>query len=401
MFGTHRKLQIWREAGLLTAAQEAAITAHERQHHQGRLGRGLIGVALFAMIVGVLSMIAANWLLIPGGVKIAAHLAVNIALALTIWWSERHGRTMLGEGCLLVLGGLTLTLIALIGQVYQLGGAMSGAILLWQLAILPAFFLLGRTRLTILPAIIALVVSVPLIMVDYLQTLPQYWATFFVLMLGVFLPLCLIADGHVRLIRQLRPVWAAVSQRVGFILLTLTASLASVAWYGDRSPIVSWNLEETGLGRVEAHFILCAVFIVAALCVIFHRVVYRVHAAEPRLYDLSALYVMASVAMIALPVIFMTPEASLLAMLSFIAYWLCIAFYASETGAMRLLSLAIFILALRVWVIYLEAFNGLMSTGLGLISGGAVMLVMIYAARRVNRFLAHRTNTGRKEEPHV
>jgi hypothetical protein len=53
----------------------------------------------------------------------------------------------------------------------------------------------------------------------------------------------------------------------------------------------------------------------------------------------------------------------------------------------RLLSLAITVLAIRIWVIYLEAFGGLAMTGLGLIFGGVFMLAMIYGARRLNRRL--------------
>ena len=395
MFGTHKKLKAWQEAGLLSEAQLDAISAHEKLRHQGRFGRGMVGLALFAIIVGVLSVIAANWLLIPGGVKIALHLALNILLAATVWEADRRGKEMVREGALLVLGGLTLTLIALTGQVYQLGGSWSGALLLWQLAILPAFFIFGRTRLTVLPALLALVGSVPLIMADYLEPLPEFFVSFYIVMLGTFLPLCLIADGQMKIVRDLRPVWAATSQRVGFVLLTLIASLSGRVWYSGLSETMFRDVSGTGLNPIQAHLRMGAIFVVAALCVGLYRLFSRRRGLASRFYDLTALYVLAGIAMIGLPVIFPGAQYDLFAMVSFLAYWGFIAWYANETGAMRLLSLAIFLLALRIWIIYLEAFGSLLSTGFMLISGGILMLGMIYAARKLNRRL-----TGR-EKGHV
>lgn len=391
MFGTHKKLKAWNREGLLTTEQVAAITLHEQNRHQGRLGRGIIGVALFAIIIGVLSIVAANWAAIPGDVKVILHLFINIALAITIWWADRHGRDIWREGALLVLGGLTLTFIALVGQVYQLGGSMSGALLVWQLAILPAFFIFGQTRLAVLPGLLALVCSVPVIMIDYLEMLPSFWTFFAGTFLAALLPLCLIADGHIHLVKRLRPVWAETSQRLGFLLLTLLTSLSTIAWYGDRNREFFHQIQEVGLTFVQAHLLLSGIFVFAALCIGLHRLIYLKHEENRRFYNLTALYALVSIAVMALPVVFSNTQSDIMAMVLFIAYWGFIAWFAHMTGAMRLMSLAIFLLALRIWIIYLEAFGGLMSTGFGLISGGVFMLVMIFAARRINRRLTGKT----------
>lgn len=393
MFGVHRKLKAWNAAGLITGDQLSAIAAHEKNRQAGRLGRSITGIALFAIIVGVLSLIAANWLAIPGGVKIGVHLVLNIALAATVWTAHARGKVMLREGALLVLGGLTLTLIALIGQVFQLGGSLSGALLVWQLAILPAFVLFGQTRLSVIPGILSLVGSVPLIMLDLLEGFPDFWVAFYVIMLGVLGPLCLIADGHVEMFRRLRPVWCETSQRVGFILLTVAASFASLFWYEDRGD--EFFRELAGLSVPQAHLILLSVFVVALVGMFVHSVIYKHRAADSKFYQMTWFYTLAGVVMMGLPVLFPDVKSDVIGMLTFVLYWGFIAWYAQTTGAMRLLSLAIFLLALRVWIIYLEAFGGLMSTGFGLISGGVLMLVMIYGARKVNTRL-----TG-KGVPHV
>jgi uncharacterized membrane protein len=384
MFGTHKKLKAWNAAGLITTDQLSAITIHEKNRQAGRLGRNIVGVALFAIIIGILSLVAANWLAIPGSVKITVHLLLNLGLAATIWMAHARGKEIVREGALLVLGGLTLTLIALIGQVFQLGGSLSGALLVWQLAILPAFILFGQTRLTVLPGLLSLIGSVTLIMFEALEGLPDFWQVFYIVMLGVLMPLCLIADGYVKMFRRLRPVWCETSQRVGFVLLTLTASFASLFWYEDRGKEMFRDIAAAGLSVQQGYLILMAVFVVALVGMFVHSVVYKRNAEDPRFYQLTWFYTLASVVMMGLPILFPDLQSDFIGMLAFVLYWGFIAWYAQTTGAMRLLSLAIFLLALRVWIIYLEAFGGLMSTGFGLISGGVLMLVMMYGARKVN-----------------
>ncbi len=56
-------------------------------------------------------------------------------------------------------------------------------------------------------------------------------------------------------------------------------------------------------------------------------------------------------------------------------------------GHMRVVSLAITVIAIRIYVVYVELFGSLMQTGVGLIIGGVVMLGMIYVARKLNERL--------------
>jgi hypothetical protein len=50
----------------------------------------------------------------------------------------------------------------------------------------------------------------------------------------------------------------------------------------------------------------------------------------------------------------------------------------------RLVSLAVFVIAIRIFVAYVELFGTLFTTGIGLIVSGLVMLGLIHAARKVN-----------------
>jgi len=112
MFGIHKKLTKWQDAGLIAPDQMHAILAHESSHTQGRFARGMIGIALFAIGIGILSIIAANWLWIPGAVKLGVHSLVNAGLAFAIWRMMGPDVNLLKRDSLvLILFFLTLTWI--------------------------------------------------------------------------------------------------------------------------------------------------------------------------------------------------------------------------------------------------------------------------------------------------
>lgn len=384
MFGIHKKLHAWQQAGLISADQATAITTHEKSRNQGRFGRGMTGLALFAIIVGILSIVAANWAYIPPGVKLSAHLLLNAGLCVALWRAFIAGRDSVREGLVLVLAGVTLTLIALIGQVFQLGGSYGGALLLWLLAIAPMMLFFGQTRLSVIPGMLAFIGALPVIMIDYLGDFPDFWIGFYVLLIVVLVPLGMIADGHMRCLRKLRPVWAGTAQRFGFAILTLMASTWNICWYESRYTQFQTILAELNMTYMQGYMIYLAVFALAALALGVHWWLYVRTEPDRRFYTLTWGYAAISVAMMALPILLPAIESQILAAVLFIAYWGFIGWYAQQTGAMRLLSLSIFVIAMRIYIIYLEAFGGLMSGGFGLISGGVIMLAMLYGARKLN-----------------
>lgn len=394
MFGIHKKLRGWAAAGLISPEQQAAIAAFEKSRQQGRFGRGITGVALFAIIIGILSLIAANWVSIPPSFKIFVHLALNIALAAVVWWAQARGRDALREGALLVLGGLTLTFIALVGQVYQLGGSYAGALLLWQMAILPAFLIYGRTRMTALPGVLAFTGCVPVILMEVTGHFDDFWSMFTGVAVLTALPLIYIAAGVIERLRAARPVWCDSAMRVGFFILVLSSSLASLLWYEDRTEEFHNIFDRARMTVLPALSILSMPTMVAVIALFGHWACFRNRFSDPQFYARAWGVVLASVLMMGIPMLIPNGSSSLLAMGSFLVYWAYLGWYAHATGAVRLLSLAITVLAIRIWVIYLEAFGGLAMTGLGLIFGGVFMLAMIYGARRLNSRLKRNMAEG-------
>src|SRR3546814_17244676 len=78
---SERKLNAWREAGLIDEATAQRIRAYEAEHARPLALWAAIGIGALAIGLGVISVIAANWEDVPGLVRLAVHLVLIGALA--------------------------------------------------------------------------------------------------------------------------------------------------------------------------------------------------------------------------------------------------------------------------------------------------------------------------------
>src|SRR5688572_13623523 len=139
-----RQLARWLSAGLITPEQAAGIRRYEAEQSRPTLLYAVSTLAGVAIAIGIVSVIAANWDAIPGHVKIGLDLAIISALSYSFVWREQLGPRWLREAGLLVLYGAVLASIALLGQIYQLGGRTELALLTWSVITFPAL-LQGRS----------------------------------------------------------------------------------------------------------------------------------------------------------------------------------------------------------------------------------------------------------------
>src|SRR5262245_32990548 len=118
-----RKLQYWVDAKLISADQRDNILSYEKTRSGGRWKHGFGYVGVFSILLGCALMVASNWQQIPDTLKLGGHFTINAVLAWLVWqWRDNPERLPHREGALFFLWGLTLTLIALIGQIFQLSG---------------------------------------------------------------------------------------------------------------------------------------------------------------------------------------------------------------------------------------------------------------------------------------
>jgi len=386
--GIQKKIEAWQAAGLITAKQAKSLLTHEQTHKNGRYMAGLVGVALFAILCGVLAIVAANWMDIPGEIKLGVHVLVNAAVAIALY---RMDKPFYREGLTLLLFGLTLTLIALIGQVFQLGGGWANALILWMGVTAPLMLAFGETRITAVPWILVFLTTVIMAMEEYL---PDPGAVReFILMVGmmVLLPLALIADGNLRIVQQYKPVWGAVFVKAGFLLMVLAATLTSIVWYGP----LSQEYADMAAGAGWSVYAVQAVMIVLLLGALGVQYLYArirnfyrnniAHKAAARIAALSTFFSM-------LPFWAGVEGGSAAATLHILLYWMALGYIAQTQGWSWLVTMAILVLSGRIFIAYCELFGDLMTTGYALIGGGIIVLVLMWGALRLSQFLKRKND---------
>lgn len=367
---TGRDAERWEKAGIISAAQGAAITAYEKSRNGKKLVCGLAGLALLAIALGILAIVAANWVHLSGTIKIAAHLALNGAVACAMWKAAREDKAMIREGATFLFFALNLTLIVLTGQVFHLQGNFAGAMAMWMLLSTPAVFLYGRTRLNAAPWTIAALVALGSNIEPLVRHAGETTQFLTVLGFGLFTPLACLAMGQSQALKTARPQWSQTMNAMGAGLLIVLASTASLSWYADMPRLMVDAI------ATKADYLAMTALCAASLAVVYG---YAILQNRPtRVADRTGmLFVTGSLLSMILPLMLMSNALDSFAAVHFIAYWSFLGYIGYRLGHRGLVGMAIIMVALRLIVVYLELFGSLLSTGFGLLGGGIVMLLAL------------------------
>ena len=136
-----KSLTRWVELGFIDQAQANKIKQYEDSEPQGSwvlFGLLVLGVAIVG--IGVISLIAANWYDIPDMVKLVVDFAMLLLLAAFIMRAQVIELALQFEILLLAFMILCLASIGLISQIYNTGGELYQALMLWSLITLPVTF---------------------------------------------------------------------------------------------------------------------------------------------------------------------------------------------------------------------------------------------------------------------
>ena len=367
-----RKLEEWQKAGLLTPEAAAAILAHEAHQSRPYLLYAIGGLGALTIVLGVVAIIASNWEDIPGGIKLAADLAVVAAVAVGVLAADRRGRAWLRELLIAIEVGLVLASIGLISQVYHLGGATWQALLAWAVLTAP-LATRGRTRGLATAWVLGLHVTY------YMALEPVYDAlrddALIAGLVGLPPLLCLVAATSPAIARW-RPHYARALASLGWTGALTLATAGTFAFYD--APFSD-----------PAGVLVGAAGAAALVGLLVARAARLVHGHPAAVGPLRALLVL----LIALgygPLALGADDLNLVGALAFLVLWAAVAWVAHATHNVRLLNLATAILGLRLLAVYFEVFGSLLDTGLGLITGGLVTIGITYLwARSRKGFAAH------------
>lgn len=142
-----KKLQALQDANLMTAEQAAAIMAYEEATSPTRswAAWGIACVGVAAILLGILAIIGVNWHLLSANLKLtAAFGGFAILLGLVKLSFNSKQANLFLDVLMVTWQGYTLACIALIGQIYNLQGPLWQTLLFWVILISPTILVSSR-----------------------------------------------------------------------------------------------------------------------------------------------------------------------------------------------------------------------------------------------------------------
>ena len=146
MRGLEKKLKNWLAQGLVSQQQVEKNRDYEGAKSNWIL-YGLLILGLSTISVGVVSIIAANWHLFPNSLKLISNFFILGVMGALAFYGRKERSSLFFEVSLFFFPLLCLASIGLISQIYNTGGDISDAFLLWSLITLGLFFLSERRPL--------------------------------------------------------------------------------------------------------------------------------------------------------------------------------------------------------------------------------------------------------------
>lgn len=377
-----RKLTQWREAGLIDEAAAQRIAAFEQAGDRPVILYALGGLGALTLGIGIISVIASNWDAIPRSTKLGLDLAVGTGFAIALYRSASRGRMWLTD----VLAGVyylfVLASIALIGQVYQLGSPQYQGLLTWSLATAP-FMLLVRGPLLAAAWLAGLVATHAFGFAALFDWLDDRWSDEIVLNLAVSLTFGSLM-GYIVVARspsfaRRRPQVSATWSRMLWTTLVVAALGICLAFYDnvDGHDRLTWAIAVCGLFALAVQRLLPTLYPEVSprartgMGLLLASFWLLLAAAAP--FDREAFPALGAIAQVAV---------------LGLAAWTVLAL-----GSVRSFNSLTALIALRVLIMYFEVFGSMLDTGLGMISGGLLTLLLAWIWKRKSPELAERLGT--------
>ena len=274
----------------------------------------------------------------------------------------------LSDILILVFYGLVLATMALIGQIYHLDGSIAALLLAWTLVTLPAVLLAkGNFVATLWFAATVFTYYLNLIeLYDYIfETLGLDRQTAKTIALSIFLigPLLFICLSRIPQLKEYRPNFAVEISHRSWFIIVVAGFFAQFLWYTDNmaDEIPSLALLITGLAT--------------AVVVLLIPTLYRERNSDAHL---AMRVILLSVYLLGFVACWHTSSLDIVGALSNLAYLCILAWAAIKIKSTALFNTVTAVIALRIMVIYFEVFGSMMQTGIGLIIGGLLTVLLAW-----------------------
>lgn len=349
-----QKIAAWQQQKLISPEQAQAIMAYEAAAAKPSwvmYGFAILGA--FAIGTGLISLIAANWEAIPAAVKLATAGALLLITARLVWQANARRHWLWYDVALLAFMLLCLGSLGLISQIFHVEGSLHGALLSWC-AITSGLFLLTRHFFNAWLWLAALTVGL------FSLLLSAQKDEITIVMMGLALPLT-FALGWL-LLRPWRPsapqvralgVWA-ITISLGYLSTTKfvltenpreSGGLIGILSIGLLSIAICWQLWRDALLRPVQKKLLAAILGLTILPFALQQL-------GLASYTLIDVAIMAMLGLLAVVMVSMQQK--------------------------RWFHVFVVLLGLKFLEFYVQAFGGLLFTGLGLLSAGVLLITAVW-----------------------
>jgi hypothetical protein len=165
----------------------------------------------------------------------------------------------------------------------------------------------------------------------------------------------------------------------GSLFLTVFAvSWAQFGWITE----FGYNVHD-----YATHFRVAFIVGLAASAVLFALRRLKILESQPDIVDL---FMPVSVLAGFLPFLMPHPHMAVAGAAVFMAYWAMVGWTGLRLGTRWVLNAAVIIIALRLVIVYVEVFGNLLSTGIGLIVSGALLIALVWGTQKLIKKLGQR-----------
>lgn len=352
------QLKQWQENGLLSESQLSAILAFEESKPKNSWAlMGFLTLGVGIVVLGIIAIIAANWMEIPDSVKLFSGFALLIGTAAGIYQVRNHPSALLTDGLKAFFGLSCFAMIGLIAQIYHLKGDGYTTGLLWCAI---TFMLICDAKNTLTPLFWSFILSISVFAGLLINTwaknnIAEPCSLFIVLITAAFI---LVRAGSKNSILA-----KAMNQLVIFIWI-LGLSLSSMGWFRSGKFIDGEYLFMNFLPQY-----VISVFIAVAILL------------ESSLKKMEKRFFVASLVLANLlfSLNYAAQTEYLVLIFLSIACMLSFAFFFLSREQPRLFNFMLILISFKVFEVYVRKYGGLLNTGFGLICTGLVIVGLVTA----------------------
>ena len=376
-----KKLINWQEKGLISAEQCKNILQYENvQHSNSWVFVGFMILGAVVVGIGVISIIAANWMDIPPWIKLSVDFSGLILLGLGIFKSYANRTNNIWYETFLISFLLwCLGSIGLISQIYHTGGTWYQALLLWSIITIP-ITLYARSYFTAFLWVSLFLFGLIWTVIEYryqIMGIAHRWWNFETRLAGALLLAPLLAISFAQITDRFKQQYLAYSFRFWFIAFGIASLVFADIFYWTHN----WNGFISGL-FAPAYLVATVLVVLIAL--------------NPNYKYLSKVFLL-----LALVLLLLLYHPSLLTVDSWekgllqdlvaptliISILLLYSLHLGISGQKALFNLVTFLIGWRFLIVYFEAMGGLAATGVGLILSGLIIIGISYGWYRSREFL--------------